>query len=53
LDLYFNESQTAYTSCMGDNERSGDPIRLPEEEPVVTEVMEDSPEAENPDMAPE
>jgi hypothetical protein len=40
-------------SCMADNESSGDPLGLPEEEPVVTEVMEDSPEAENPDMAPE
>jgi len=52
-DLYFDESQTAYTSCMADNERSGDPLGLPEEEPVVTEVMEDSSEAENPDTAPE
>jgi len=52
-DLYFDESQTAYISCMADNERSGDPLGLPEEEPVVTEVMEDSPEAENPDTAPE
>jgi len=52
-DLYFDESQTAYTSCMADNKRSGDPLGLPEEEPVVTEVMEDSPEAENPDTAPE
>jgi len=25
-DLYFDESQTAYTSCMADNERSGDPL---------------------------
>jgi len=52
-DLYFEESQTAYTSCIADNERSGDPLGQPEEEPVVTEVMEDSPEAENPDTAPE
>jgi len=52
-DLYFDESQTAYTSFMADNESIGDPLGLPEEEPVVTEVMEDSPEAENPDMAPE
>jgi hypothetical protein len=52
-DLYFDESQTSYMSCMADNESSGDPLGLPEEEPVVTEVMEDSPEAENPDMAPE
>jgi len=52
-DLYFDESQTAYTSCIADNKRSGDPLGLPEEEPVVTEVMEDSPEAENADMAPE
>jgi len=39
--------------CMADNERSGDPLGVPEEEPVVAEVMEDSPEAENLDMAPE
>jgi len=51
-DLYFDESQT-YMSCMADNESSGDPLGLPEEEPVVTKVMEDSPEAENPDTAPE
>jgi len=53
VDLYLDESQTAYTSCMADNEGSGDPLGLPEEEQVVTEVMEDSPEAENPDTAPE
>jgi len=51
-DLYFDQSQT-YMSCMADNESSGDPLGLPEEEPVVTEVMEDSPEAENLDTAPE
>ena len=38
---------------MADNQSSGDPLGLLEEEPVVTEVMEDSPEAENPDTAPE
>ena len=52
-DLYSDESQTAYTSCMADNERSSDPRGLRKEEPVVTEVMDDSPEAENPDTAPE
>jgi hypothetical protein len=51
-DLYFDESQTAYMSCMANKKSSGDPLRLPEEEPVVTEVMEDSPEAENLNMAP-
>jgi len=52
-DLYFDESQTAHMSCMADNKRSGDPLGLLEEEPVVTKVMKDSPEAENPDTAPE
>jgi len=42
-DLFFDESQTAYTSCMSDNERSSNPLGLPEEESVVTKVMEDSP----------
>jgi hypothetical protein len=37
-DFYFDESQTAYTSCMATNESSGDPLGLPEEEPVITEV---------------
>jgi len=52
-DLYFDESQTAYTSCMADNKGRGDPLGLLEVEPVVTEVIEDLPKAENPDMAPE
>jgi hypothetical protein len=37
-DLYFDESQTAYTSCMATKGSSGDPLGLPEEEPVITEV---------------
>jgi hypothetical protein len=49
-DLYFDESQTAYMSCMANNESSGDPLGLPEEEPVVTEVLEDPPE--KPSTAP-
>jgi len=52
-DLYFDESQATYTSCMADNKGRGDPLGLPEVEPVVTEVIEDLPKAENPDMAPE
>jgi len=44
-DVYFDESQTAYTSCMmADNEHSVDPLGLPEEDPVITEVIEDPPE---------
>jgi len=52
LDLYFDERQT-YISCIAGNKSSSDPLGLLEEEPVVTEVMEDSPKAENPDTAPE
>jgi len=52
-NLCFDKSHTAYASCIADNKRSRDPLRLPEEEPVITKVMEDSSEAENPDMAPE
>jgi len=32
------------TSCMADNEHSVDPLGLPEEDPVITEVIEDPPE---------
>ena len=44
-DVYFDESQTAYISCMmADNGHSVDPLGLPEEDPVITEVIEDPPE---------
>jgi hypothetical protein len=44
-DIYFDESQTTYMSCMVDNtESSIDPHGLPEEDPVITEVIEDPPE---------
>jgi hypothetical protein len=49
-DLYFDESQTSYMSCMANNESSGDPLGLPEEEPVVTKELEDQPE--KPSTAP-
>ena len=47
-DIYFDESQTAYTSCMLDNgmldnESGIDPLGLPEEDPVITEVVEEAP----------
>jgi hypothetical protein len=38
---------------MVDNESSIDPLGLPEEEPVITEVIEDPPEVKKPDTAPE
>ena len=47
-DVYVDESQTAYTSCMHDNgmldNDSGiDPLGLPEEDPVITEVVKEAP----------
>jgi len=43
-DVYFDKSQTAYTSCMADNKHSIDSLGLPEEDSVITEVIEDPPE---------
>jgi len=51
-DLYFNEGHTAYMSCMADSDRTGDPLGLPEEKPVVTEVIEEAP-AQDPQSEPD